>query len=137
MSAKYGNRELISDELMAEAKRISSECLGDKCNRCVSECVMLTELKTSPMSICLSLTENNYINPLIAYSCTNCGLCGNVCPKGLSINKVLIPARQEIARWNGNKSPFKSHHGVGLHQMFSFLGLFTTKSAGNAVEKGE
>lgn len=108
------------------AREVTDRCLGEKCRRCMAVCPMMKEFGPYPGAILRSLTEEGSLDPLIAYSCNNCGNCTLVCPRELPMQQVFLEARKDFAAANHGFSPMPGHRSVDFHQFFGFSALFST-----------
>lgn len=109
------------------SKKIAEGCIN--CKRCMKECVMMNDFEQSPQDIFGAFLRDEYINPIIPYSCTLCNKCTIVCPKNLEISKAFMIMRESIIEANGGKSPLKGHNAVYMHQLlsFGFMKIFTIR----------
>ena len=95
----------------------------------MKKCVMMKDFGDSPRDIFGAFLKEEYINPIIPYSCNLCNLCTIVCPENLKIPKAFMSMRESIIEANGGKSPLKGHNSVYMHQRlsFGFMNIFTTR----------
>lgn len=115
---------IFSQELMQKIEDFKNDCVG--CSKCVKECKMLESFCTDPTELFNSLKDKEVIDPLVPYSCNQCGICQQVCPKSLKLEELFMFIRQELVKANGGKSPIKGHRAIDNHQALSFSKLFTT-----------
>jgi glutamate synthase (NADPH) small chain len=103
-------------EAIEEAKR----CLQCECMECVKVCEFLAEFKGYPKKYIRHIYNNLSIvmgrrhgNKLIN-SCSNCGLCKEVCPDDLHMGEVCLEARRTMVE-QGKMPP--SAHEFALRDM--------------------
>jgi NADPH-dependent glutamate synthase beta subunit-like oxidoreductase len=113
-----------------EAIKEASRCLKCECKLCMKECVMMNDFGNCPKDFMGKLVKDSEMDPLLAYSCNQCGLCQVVCPNNLPMKKVFMDSRIDFANANKKQSPIKNHRGVTIHQWLSFSKFFTTKTKG-------
>ena len=114
----------FSEELVKKIEDFKKDCVG--CGKCVRECKMLNSFCTDPKNLFNSLNDKQMIDPLVPYSCNQCGVCEEVCPKGLELEELFKGIRVELVKANKGKSPIKGHRSVESHQSLSFSKVFTT-----------
>ncbi|MCJ7690419.1 MAG: 4Fe-4S dicluster domain-containing protein [Clostridiaceae bacterium] len=109
------------------SKEIANGCTN--CKKCMQECVMMNDFEESPQDIFGAFLKDEYINPIIPYSCSLCNKCTTVCPKNLEIPKAFMGMRESIIEANGGKSHLKGHNAVYMHQLlsFGFMKTFTIR----------
>lgn len=106
-----------NEEAVREAKR----CIQCQCLKCVRNCLYLEHFKGYPKRYIREIYNNETIvigshgraNRLINW-CTLCGLCGVVCPNGVSMADVCLEARRSLVR-RGKMPP--SAHDFALQDM--------------------
>lgn len=96
-----------------EAMREASRCLQCECHRCVKACVHLQKAKLDPKAYIRMINQNeriilgdHYGNKTIN-SCTECGLCGTVCPAGIDMSEIIRETRQSMVV--KGKMPVSAH----------------------------
>lgn len=108
----------------AEARAEAMRCQKCECSRCLDVCVLLRQCGMTPINLSRGVgtsvnlfeeTQGHEAMREIA-SCSNCGLCGTVCPVGLDIGKMLLSARAAL-RKRGSLPP--AHHEYWLRD-FAF-----------------
>jgi len=109
------------------SKEIANNCTS--CKLCMKECVMMNDFADSPQDIFGGFLKDEYMNPIIPYSCNLCNKCTIVCPKSLRISKAFMGMRESIIEASGGKSPLKGHKAVYMHQLlsFGFMKIFTIR----------
>ncbi|AFM24506.1 pyridine nucleotide-disulfide oxidoreductase/dicluster-binding protein [Desulfomonile tiedjei] len=105
-----------AEEAVQEAKR----CLQCECMECVKVCEFLASFKGYPKKYIRQIYNNLSIvmgqrhgNKLIN-SCSNCGLCKEVCPEDLHMGEICIAARETMVE-QGKMPP--SAHEFALRDM--------------------
>ncbi|MBU3199257.1 FAD-dependent oxidoreductase [Clostridium estertheticum] len=103
------NVTFTKEEAINEALR----CVQCECHKCVKACVHLQKVKLDPKAYIRTINQNeriilgdHYANKTIN-SCTECGLCGAVCPT--SINMADIIKETRISMFSRNKMPLSAH----------------------------
>lgn len=86
------------EEAINEALR----CIQCECNKCSKACVHLRKAKLNQKAYIRTINQNeriilgdHYANKTIN-SCTECGLCGEVCPAGINMADVIKETRQSM-----------------------------------------
>src|SRR5690554_1973507 len=115
---------IFSEELIKKIEDFKNSCVG--CSKCVRECKMLDSFCTDPKNLFDSLNDKQMIDPLVPYSCNQCGVCEEVCPKSLKLKELFKDIRVELVKANKGKSPIKGHKAIENHQALSFSKAFTT-----------
>lgn len=98
------NNGLFSDE---EARAEASRCIRCQCDACMNYCDICTFYKKWPMKIrddviatvAFSMTKSMIRKTpakRLVNSCTDCGLCDEVCPESIEIGNMLIEARRHL-----------------------------------------
>ena len=98
-------------EAIAEADR----CDGCDCDICFRNCIFMQEFNKYPEKIISDAYET--VNPtsylvksLVATrmlsSCSDCGLCRQLCPEGIDIGSMLMASRQEMVDKGDLPPPF-------------------------------
>jgi len=103
------NETFTKEEAINEALR----CVQCECHKCVKACVHLQKEKLDPKAYIRTINQNeriilgdHYANKTIN-SCTECGLCGVVCPKSINMADIIKDTRiSMVAR---NKMPISAH----------------------------
>ncbi|MGB6067227.1 MAG: pyridine nucleotide-disulfide oxidoreductase/dicluster-binding protein [Desulfomonilaceae bacterium] len=108
-----------AEDAVQEAKR----CLQCECMECVKVCEFLAEFKGYPKKYIRQIYNNLSIvmgqrhgNKLIN-SCSNCGLCKEVCPEDLHMGEVCIAARETMVQQG--KMPVSAHEFALRDMAFS------------------
>lgn len=96
------NTVLTKEEAIKEAKR----CLQCECNKCFKACSHLQKVKLNPKAYIRTINQNeriilgdHYANKIIN-ACTQCGLCGAVCPTSLNMADIIKETRQSMVYKN-------------------------------------
>ena len=103
---------------LAEAAR----CLQCDCSACMDGCEMLKKYRKKPHGIARETYADSAAAPPIAtqsivrqtYSCTNCGLCREVCPERADLGAVFMLSRSD--RFRRNTGP-KAFHDYWLREL--------------------
>lgn len=92
------------EEALLEAER----CLQCKCDSCRKHCDLLRHYKKSPMKAMEEvrattevrgiLAENMTVATKMIAACSQCGLCGKVCPEGIDFKAIMLEARRVLHR---------------------------------------
>lgn len=103
-SARY-----LENEAIQEAKR----CLKCQCTECIKACVHMQRFNITPDSYIRSINHNERIvlgtrsANLMINSCTECGLCKEVCPIGIGMKEIIHATRQSMVE--RKKMPLSAH----------------------------
>jgi len=116
--------KIFSEELIKKIEDFKNDCVG--CNKCVRECKMLDSFCTDTKSLFKNVNDKEVIDPLVPYSCNQCGVCKEVCPKNLKLEELFKDIREELVKSNNGRSPIKGHRAIENHQALSFSRVFTT-----------
>jgi Fe-S oxidoreductase len=123
-------KELKSKIILEKSKKIAQACRGDACAICVKDCLMLDESMQSPKSFFNSYIENQMIDPLLPFSCTQCGHCEKICPETIKVYEIFDEMKKELQRISGSRPVLKSHYSVYFHQRISRTKLVKGSSKG-------
>ena len=123
-------KELKSKIILEKSKQIAQACRGDACAICVKDCLMLDEFMQSPKTFFNSYIENQIVDPLLPFSCTQCGHCEKICPEGIKVYEIFDEMKKELQITSGFRPVLKSHYSVYLHQSFSQTKLVKGSSKG-------
>lgn len=92
------NVAFTKEEAVSEALR----CIQCECHKCVKACGHLRKSKLDPKAYIRTINQNeriilgdHYANKIIN-SCTECGLCGAVCPAAINMGDVIKETRQSM-----------------------------------------
>lgn len=103
------NEIFTKEEAIIEALR----CVQCECHKCVKACVHLQKEKLDPKAYIRTINQNeriilgdHYANKTIN-SCTECGLCGAVCPKSINMADIIKETRTSMV--DRNKMPISAH----------------------------
>lgn len=109
LEIKKSSTEYNEEEAIMESKR----CLKCQCIQCVKACAHLRKYNTTPKQYVRQINHNEtivlgdrYANKMIN-SCTLCGLCGEVCPEGLSMKNIIQETRESMVE--RDKMPISAH----------------------------
>ena len=119
-SAYYAENEAIQ-----EAKR----CLKCQCTECIKACVHMQRFNITPDSYIRSINHNERIvlgtrsANLMINSCTECGLCKEVCPIGIGMKEIIHATRQSMVE--RKKMPLSAHDFALKDMQFSNSDAFS------------
>ncbi len=97
--AAVNDAESLSvEEAVAEGRR----CLRCNCSLCRDNCEMMQQFNAFPVKITADIMSSlNVIEGLttrvaqrLVNSCTQCGLCGQVCPESINMESCILEARR-------------------------------------------
>lgn len=105
-----------------EVRQKAARCTKCDCNACVDNCVLLQQCGQSPLNLARDIgTSTNLFHETQGHaamrqigSCTDCGLCDQVCPVGIDIGKIIIDARHTL---HDKLELPKAHHEYLLRDM--------------------
>ncbi|MDD3343015.1 MAG: FAD-dependent oxidoreductase [Sulfurospirillaceae bacterium] len=96
-----------------EAKDEASRCLKCQCDACIKACVHMQRYNITPDRYIRSICHNERIvlgnrtaNTMIN-SCTECGLCKEVCPIGIGMADIIHATRESMVE--RGKMPLSAH----------------------------
>jgi glutamate synthase (NADPH) small chain len=104
------------NEAIEEVKR----CLKCQCDACIKACVHMQRFSITPDRYIRSICHNERIvlgnrsANLMINSCTECGLCKEVCPLGIGMGDIIHATRQSMVE-RGKMPP--SAHDFALKEM--------------------
>lgn len=109
---------LDGDSAIAESAR----CLRCNCSRCRQNCEMMERFRCYPPKIANDIVASvNAIETLteriaqrLVNSCTQCGVCKEVCPENVDMEECILRARRELYK-NGSLPP--AFHDYWLRDM--------------------
>lgn len=106
---KKASLEYNEQEAIKEATR----CIKCQCTECVKACAHLKKFDIKPKRYIRVINHNesvilgdHYGNKMIN-SCTNCGLCGEVCPSSLNMSDIIHETRESMVE--REKMPISGH----------------------------
>jgi Fe-S oxidoreductase len=110
-------------EISASAE--AARCIQCDCTKCSDVCAMLRGFKKDPHRIALEFFADSHVNPPLsthslgreAYSCTDCGACKQVCPKGIDLGALFSSYRKMRAE---NKTVPAAFHDIFLRRAEEF-----------------
>ena len=89
-----------------EAKQEASRCLQCKCSACTKHCDLLLQYKKTPFKAMEEVWATTEINGVLnknmsvatkmISSCTQCGLCSEVCPSNIDFKTIMLEARRTL-----------------------------------------
>ena len=96
-----------------EAKEEATPCLKCQCDACIKACVHMQRFNITPDRYIRSICHNERIvlgnrtaNTMIN-SCTECGLCKEVCPVGIGMADIIHATRESMVE--RGKMPLSAH----------------------------
>ena len=106
----------------AGARQEAVRCKKCDCSACVDHCVLLRQYGAGPIMLAsdVGLALNVFPETQARAgmrqigSCTDCGLCREVCPQGIDIGKFLLAARTEL---QSKRLLPPAHHEYWLRDM--------------------
>lgn len=97
----------------AEACQEASRCLKCQCDKCLKACVHMQKYIITPDTYIRSIAHNeriklgtHFANEMIN-SCTECGLCKEVCPVNISMKDIIHETRESMV--SRDKMPLSAH----------------------------
>ena len=114
--------ELAGEYTKAEVRQEAMRCTKCNCQLCIDNCVLLQQYGQSPLDLARDVgVSTNLFHETQGHaamreigSCTDCGLCAQVCPMGIDIGAVLLKARQTLL--DKGELP-QAHHEYWLRDM--------------------
>ena len=94
---------LTEREAVVEGER----CLDCVCGLCTAECDFLAKHCDVPRQLALKFRDGASDHLEVAYSCTLCGLCREVCPVDLDTGEMMLEARRHAVR--AGRGPLRRH----------------------------
>lgn len=113
------------NEAIEEAKR----CLKCQCDACIKACVHMQRFSITPDRYIRSINHNERIvlgtrsANLMINSCTECGLCKEVCPLGIGMGDIIHATRQSMVE--RGKMPISAHDFALKDMQFSHSDYFS------------
>ena len=106
----------------AEARQEASRCTKCNCQLCIDNCVLLQQYGQSPLDLARDVgVSTNLFHETQGHaamreigSCTDCGLCAEVCPVGIDIGGIILKARETLL--DKGELP-EAHHEYWLRDM--------------------
>lgn len=106
----------------AEARQEAARCTKCNCQLCVDSCVLLQQYGQSPLDFARDVgVSTNLFHETQGHaamreigSCTDCGLCAQVCPVGIDIGSIILKARETLL--SKGELP-EAHHEYWLRDM--------------------
>lgn len=124
-SVEKTSTRYLENEAIQEAKR----CLKCQCNECINACVHMQRFNITPDSYIRSINHNERIvlgtrsANLMINSCTECGLCKEVCPIGIGMKEIIHATRQSMVE--RKKMPLSAHDFALKDMQFSNSDAFS------------
>lgn len=117
---KKGADKKASIYSQEEAAQEAARCFKCQCRDCINPCVHLKRFNTAPKSYIRNINHNeriingnHYANKMIN-SCTECGLCNEMCDYGVNMKEVIKETRESMVM--RGKMP-QSVHDFALKDM--------------------
>ena len=113
----------------SEAQEEASRCLKCQCDACIKACVHMQRFNITPDSYIRSINHNERIvlgnrsANLMINSCTECGLCKEVCPIGIGMADIIHATRQSMVE--RGKMPISAHDFALKDMQFSHSDYFS------------
>ena len=106
----------------SEARQEAVRCTKCNCLLCVENCVLLQQYGQSPLDLARDVgVSSNLFHETQGHaamreigSCTDCGLCAEVCPVGIDIGAIILKARETLL--DKGELP-EAHHEYWLRDM--------------------
>ncbi|WP_425446880.1 (Fe-S)-binding protein [Dethiothermospora halolimnae] len=118
----------LNNNILEKLEYSKENCIG--CNKCMEGCSMLNEFTNNPKDLLKNIINNKEINQIIPYSCTLCGYCGEVCPKGISLKDIFLDLRKYIVNEDKKNLKKLNYRPIRFHQKNSFSKVFSTNIRG-------
>lgn len=112
-----------------EAKDEASRCLKCQCDACIKACVHMQRFSITPDSYIRSICHNERIvlgtrrANLMINSCTECGLCQEVCPVDIGMKEIIHATRESMVE--RKKMPLSAHDFALKDMAFSQSDAFS------------
>jgi len=112
-----------------EAKEEANRCLKCQCDACIKACVHMQRFNITPDRYIRSINHNERIvlgnrsANLMINSCTECGLCKEVCPIGIGMADIIHATRQSMVE--RGKMPISAHDFALKDMQFSHSDYFS------------
>lgn len=112
-----------------EAKEEANRCLKCQCDACIKACVHMQRFNITPDRYIRSINHNERIvlgtrsANLMINSCTECGLCKEVCPLGIGMGEIIHATRQSMVE--RGKMPISAHDFALKDMQFSHSDYFS------------
>jgi len=112
-----------------EAQEEASRCLKCQCDACIKACVHMQRFSITPDQYIRSISHNERIvlgnrtaNTMIN-SCTECGLCKEVCPVGIGMADIIHATRESMVE--RGKMPISAHDFALKDMQYSHSDYFS------------
>lgn len=112
-----------------EAIKEANRCLKCQCDACIKACVHMQRFNITPDRYIRSINHNERIvlgnrsANLMINSCTECGLCKEVCPIGIGMADIIHATRQSMVE--RGKMPISAHDFALKDMQFSHSDYFS------------
>ena len=112
-----------------EAIKEANRCLKCQCDACIKACVHMQRFNITPDRYIRSINHNERIvlgnrsANLMINSCTECGLCKEVCPIGIGMADIIHATRQSMVE--RGKMPISAHDFALKDMQFSRSDYFS------------
>ena len=112
-----------------EAQEEASRCLKCQCDACIKACVHMQRFNITPDRYIRSINHNERIvlgnrsANLMINSCTECGLCKEVCPIGIGMADIIHATRQSMVE--RKKMPISAHDFALKDMQYSHSDYFS------------
>jgi Fe-S oxidoreductase len=100
----------LKNDILALSGEIISCCI--QCGMCTGNCLLANvDASFNPRNLArmtlLGMRDYLREHPEVPYSCNICGLCKEVCPRGLDIGKICVAIREKLVE--EGKGPLAGH----------------------------
>ncbi|WP_333805314.1 pyridine nucleotide-disulfide oxidoreductase/dicluster-binding protein [Sulfurospirillum sp.] len=112
-----------------EAQEEATRCLKCQCDACIKACVHMQRFSITPDQYIRSISHNerivlgNRTANLMINSCTECGLCKEVCPVGIGMADIIHATRESMVE--RGKMPLSAHDFALKDMQFSHSDYFS------------
>ncbi len=112
----------MKNKLPAAINRVLEQCI--QCNICVKECSFLQQ-NGDPLDLATLFQAKP--GSETAFSCSLCGLCTAVCPKGVAPAELFLRQRQNVVHATDHQykehQPLRNYEKMGSSKLLSWYGL--------------
>ncbi len=103
------------------------------CKRCMQNCPMLLRHCDKPTDLFNQPDRLTADDGIVAFSCTLCGYCDQVCPTGVSLKSRFFDIKQDLINKNGYPKAF-GKRALDFHQTNGFSATFATNLSADAPQ---